>query len=299
MAMLNRTSAFSASDYGLYALVVLAWSTSWIAMRYQVGVVAPEISVFWRFLLAAVAMFVLAGIRRAPLRYGFSDHARFAAMGVFMFSTNFILFYHGAQVIPSGLLSVVFSLASIINLLLAAVIFKQPITPRAAFGALMGTVGIALLFAPQILGANFDKVSAWGLLLCVCGTLCFCTGNLFSGGSQRRGVSVISASAWGMLYGTVWAGIVSWFLGRAFIVEWTFSYWFALIYLALMASVVAFYSYLTLLGRIGAGRAGYATVMFPVFALLISTFAENYQWTSMAVAGAALALGGNLLVMRQ
>ncbi|MGL4324982.1 MAG: DMT family transporter [Beijerinckiaceae bacterium] len=289
----------TAADYGLYALVVIAWSTSWIAMHYQVGVVAPEISVFWRFLIAAIAMFVIAVWRGEPLHYARSDHGRFAAMGMLMFSSNFILFYHGAQAIPSGLLSVVFSLASIINLLLAAIVFKQPITGRIALGALLGTAGIGLLFAPQILGADMQSASARGLLLCVAGTLCFCAGNLFSGESQRRGIGVISASAWGMAYGTVWSGILSWLMGRPFIVEWTVPYIFALIYLALMASVVAFYSYLTLLGRIGAGRAGYATVMFPVFALLISTFAENYQWTVMAMAGAVLALAGNVLVMRR
>lgn len=294
---MKRPQSLAASDLGLYALVVLAWSTSWIAMRYQVGIVAPEISVFWRFAIAAVAMFSLALIRKEPLRYGFADHLRFAAMGIFLFSSNFILFYHGAQYIPSGLLSVVFSLASIINLLLAAVLFRQSITPRVALGAMMGTIGIGLLFAPQILGVTFDHASAVGLAFCVCGTLCFCMGNLFSGDSQKRGVSVISASAWGMSYGTIWAGLVSAVLGRAFIVEWTFTYWFALIYLALIASVVAFYSYLTLLGRIGAGRVGYATVVFPVFALMISTVVENYQWTFTAAAGAVLALAGNVLVM--
>lgn len=294
---MNRTSFLSASDLGLYGLVIVAWSTSWIAMRYQVGVVAPEISVFWRFAIAAVAMFALALIRKEPLRYGMADHFRFAAMGIFLFSSNFILFYHGAQYIPSGLLSVVFSLASIINLLLAALLFGQKITPRIALGATMGTAGIVLLFAPQIIGVTFDHASAVGLAFCICGTLCFCMGNLFSGDSQKRGISVISASAWGMAYGTVWAGLVSSALGRAFIVEWTFTYWFALIYLALIASVVAFYSYLTLLGRIGAGRVGYATVIFPVFALMISTVFEHYQWNFTAAAGAVLALAGNVLVM--
>jgi hypothetical protein len=55
---------------------------------------------------------------------------------------------------------------------------------------------------------------------------------------------------------------------------------------------------LTLLGRIGPARAGYATVMFPVFALLISTVLEGYQWTVYAVAGLVLVTMGNILVIR-
>ena len=62
--------------------------------------------------------------------------------------------------------------------------------------------------------------------------------------------------------------------------------------------VVAFAAYLSLLGRIGAARAGYATVIFPVFALLISTVMEGYVWTAWAVAGLALVAAGNVFVIR-
>ena len=57
---------------------------------------------------------------------------------------------------------------------------------------------------------------------------------------------------------------------------------------ALVSSVAAFWAYLTLLGRIGAARAGYLTVMFPVFALAISTVVEGYVWTGPAIVGLAV-----------
>ena len=62
--------------------------------------------------------------------------------------------------------------------------------------------------------------------------------------------------------------------------------------------MLAFGVYFTLLGRIGAARAGYTTVMYPVVALIVSTFAENYHWTLLAVLGLAAVLAGNLLVLR-
>jgi drug/metabolite transporter (DMT)-like permease len=60
---------------------------------------------------------------------------------------------------------------------------------------------------------------------------------------------------------------------------------------------MAFGAYLTLLGRIGADRAAYATVLFPLVALAISTVVEDYAWTPIALAGVALVLTGNLLVL--
>jgi drug/metabolite transporter (DMT)-like permease len=285
-------------DLTLYGLVLFAWGTSWIGMRMQVGVVPPETSVFWRYVIAASAMMGIAALRRERLTYAFADHLRFAAMGVFMFSTNFMLFYHGALVIPSGLLAVVFSAASIINLGLGLVLFGQRLTTRLAAGALLGFGGILLLFAPQIMGATFDHAALVGLIMCIVATFSFCTGNQISASSQKRGVAVIPATAWGMAYGAIWAALVTLVLGNSFAIDWSLPYLGSLLFLALSASVLAFYAYLTLLGRIGAGRASYATVMFPVIALAISTMFEGYVWTWPAILGATLALAGNWLVLR-
>ena len=71
-----------------------------------------------------------------------------------------------------------------------------------------------------------------------------------------------------------------------------------LLYLVIFGSIIAFWAYLTLIGRIGAGRAGYANLIFPLVALLISTVLEGYTWTATAVTGLGLVLVGNWLVMR-
>ena len=66
----------------------------------------------------------------------------------------------------------------------------------------------------------------------------------------------------------------------------------------MFGSVLGFGAYLTLLSRIGADRAAYATVLFPVVALAISTVFEGYVWTPTAVLGVGLVLLGNVAVMR-
>ena len=62
--------------------------------------------------------------------------------------------------------------------------------------------------------------------------------------------------------------------------------------------MLAFVSYLSLIGRIGPGRAAYATVIFPVFALLISANFEGFEWTWLALAGLALVMAGNMIMIR-
>jgi drug/metabolite transporter (DMT)-like permease len=243
-------------------------------------------------------MFVIVKLSGGPLRFSLKLHVKFALLGVLLFSTNFIFFYYASTFLVSGLLAVVFSLASIVNLGIAAVRGDMA-GPRRWFGAALGVSGIVLLYWPSL---NSDDASATtqgalGLFLCVCGTLCFCLGNQVSQSLKPSDAPIMSASAWGMLYGSVWSAILAAIMGLPFVFSSDPIYIGSLIFLTLVSTLLAFWAYLNLIQRIGAGRASYATVMFPVFALLLSTVLEGYVWTLFAVTGVALALLGNLFVL--
>ena len=183
-------------------------------------------------------------------------------------------------------------------LTLGLVLFGQKPNLVALGAGLLGFAGIGLMFWPKLAGAEFNGQAALGLAYCVGGTLSFCLGNMLSADTQRRGIGVTPATAWGMVYGMAFLGLFSALAGREFVIDWSVSYLGGLVYLAVVASVIAFASYLTLLGRIGSARAGYATVMFPVVALSLSTIFEGYQWTPLAAAGLVCVLGGNLMMLR-
>jgi drug/metabolite transporter (DMT)-like permease len=294
-----ETARFGAWDAVLYGVTVFGWSTSWIAMKAQVAHVPPEASLLWRFIISAAIMWGWVAVARLPARFPLRMHLLFAAMGVFIFSMNFDLFYHGARDLPSGLLSVVFSLASVINLLMGRVIFGHRIAGRVLVGGLLGFAGVGAMFWPRIAGAGFGIEAAGGLALCIAGTTFFCTGNMLSSVVQRRGAPVIAATAWGMTWGVVALAVVIAIGGIPLEFDPAPGYVASLLWLAIVSSVAAFWAYLTLLGRIGPARAGYSTVMFPVFALAISTVFEGYVWTMPAFVGLVMVLAGNLFVLRR
>jgi drug/metabolite transporter (DMT)-like permease len=293
-----RDHAFEPRDYALYVLTVIAWSLSWFAIRLQVGTVPNEVNLVWRFGIATMLMFVWVIASGRRIRFPFRDHMRFVALGILMFSTNFLLFYYGAGYLVSGLLSVVFSLASVVNILLAAVVLREKPSPRVLAGGLTGFCGIALMFAPEIALHGLSGGTMIGLTLCVGGTLSFCLGNQISAAGLRQGLPLIPMTAWGMVYGTLFSALLAVLLGKPFIFEPTLAYAGSLLFLAVVSTVVAFSAYLTLLSRIGPARAGYATVMFPIFALLVSTVLEGYRWNAYAFAGLVLVAIGNVLVIR-
>ena len=245
-------------------------------------------------------MLAFAAARGERLAYPLADHARFLALGLALFCTNFVLFYYGGLYLASGLLAaVIFSLASVINILLGAAVLGTPIDKRVAAGATLGFLGIAAMFYPQLAGTTINTGALIGLAFSVAGTLSFCTGNMISAQMQKRGIAtVFAASGYGMVYGAIAMALFAFARGHSFAIDWSPPYLLSLAYLALIGSVMAFACYLTLLGRIGADRAAYSTVMFPVVALVVSTFVENYRWTLPAVIGLVAVLAGNLLVLR-
>ena len=285
----------SPRDYILYALVIFGWSTSWLPLKGQIGIVAPEVSVLWRFMIAAALCFLLARFRGLALRFPFHLHLQFSALGILIFSTNFTLFYYASPHLASGLMAVVFSTASMMNILMVAALTRTAPHPRQLFASALGFGGVILIFLPEL---RLSLASLPALLLCVAGTLCFCAGNQVSAVLQKQKIPVMSANSWGMVYGCVVLTVYALILDNPFILDGRLSYLSGLVWLAVFSSVLAFACYLTLVGRIGAGKAGYVTIIFPVFALLISTAFEQYQWGAFPLIGICLVIAGNLLVLR-
>jgi drug/metabolite transporter (DMT)-like permease len=287
------------TDYMLYAGVVFSWSFSWYALILQLGVVAPEVSLIWRYLLASTMMFIWVVLSKRPIKFPIKTHGIFIILGLCMFSANFYCFYQAGSYLVSGFLSVMFSLASIVNLGLGVLFFRQFPSMRMVFGAMLGVVGVALMFSSQILETGIHGDAVKGLVWCVAGVLFFCTGNQVATKLQGQNVPMRSMTAWGMVYGTLISLCFTLsYSGAEIKLEWSSRYIVSLLYLAAISSVMAFACYLELLSRIGAGRAAYATVLFPIAALIVSTIMEDYHWQFNAILGVMLALLGNYFVIR-
>ena len=283
----------------LYAVTVLIWGSTWLAIEYQLGVVAPEVSVVYRYILAAAVLFIWCKIRGLPLSFKAKDHLWFMTLGLFLFCLNYILAYRAQVHITSAMAAIAFSMMLWMNIVLSRVIFGTRAGARVLLGALLGIVGILILFAPQIETVSFEDGVFFGSMLALLGALMASCGNMVSQAAQKRKLPVVQGNAWSMFYGAILTGTIAVAGGHEFNFDATFTYITSLLYLALFGSVVAFGAYLTLLGRIGAHKAGYATVMFPVVALMLSMAFEGLRLDLAIVTGTSLVLLGNLLVLRK
>jgi len=283
----------------LYVVTVLIWGSTWLAIEYQLGVVEPEVSIVYRYALASVILFFWCKIKGLSLIFKVKDHLWFAALGLLLFCLNYILTYRAQVHITSALAAIAFSMMLWINIVLSRLIFGTRIGGRVLVGALLGIVGIVTLFAPRVQSVSLDDGVFFGFLLALTGAVSASIGNMVSQAAQKRALPVLQGNAWGMFYGAAITGLVAVVSGHEFNFDATFTYIASLAYLAIFGSVVAFGAYLTLLGRIGAHKAGYATVMFPVVALVLSMAFEGLQLDVPIIAGTSLVLLGNLLVLKK
>ena len=181
--------------------------------------------------IAAPFMLLIAAIRGEQLRFPLRDHLWLALLGLTLFCTNFALFYYAAQWITSGLLSVVFALASIINIVLGALLLGTPIDRRTVIGAVLGVGGLAAMFYPQLAGTDLNSQMLIGIALSVAGTFSFCFGNMISAQLQRRRLPIFATTGIGMIYGACFLAMFAAFRGHAFIIEPTARYVISLLYL--------------------------------------------------------------------
>ena len=284
-------------NFVFYLGTILIWGSTWLAIKFQLGAVAPAWSVTYRFALAAVILLLWCLCSGRSLRFNCRQHLFIALQGICLFALNYFLFYLAELYMTSALAAVIFSTIVILNLLNGRIFLGTAIEYRVLLGSLSGLAGLALLFWPDLVAVHFSGPLLSGIAFCFGATYLASLGNILSAHNQKKALPVIETNALGMTYGALCMAIISWFSGAPATFDLSPAYLISLTYLALFGSVIAFGCYLSLIGRIGAGKAAYATLLFPIVALILSTFCESYHWNLSAVIGIAFILCGNYLAL--
>lgn len=282
----------------LYSVTVLVWGSTWLAIEFQLGIVSPEVSVFYRYIAASALLFAWCLGRGLNLMFDRRAHSRFVLLGLMLFCLNYIVTYYAQQFISSALTAIAFSTMVWMNIVNCRIIFGIRAGGRVITAAILGIAGIAILFMPQIGTPSLSDATLYGACLAIAGAMIASLGNMVSQAAQKDDLPIIQSNAWGMLYGALLTGMIAFGQGREFNFDWSVPYVSSLLYLTVFGSIIAFGAYLKLLGRIGAHRAGYAMVMFPVVALALSFLFEGLRISGNIVVGVTLVLLGNLFVVQ-
>jgi len=300
-------------SWHLFAICVLGWGLSWHVITYQLGHTTPEVGVTWRFALAAALVLAVCALRGERLRFGWRDHALLALQGVLMFGVSYICVYHAERHLPSGLVAVGYSASPLIAGLGAQALYGLRVTPRFILGGVMGLIGVALMFWPEFVKAAAGAASpahgagalgaaasvGVGAAFTVASVLLSAGGNLAAMRNRSHGLPFWPSLGYAMGYGALSTGLIALAMDQSFAPPLLASWWIALVYLAVAASVVSFACFLTLQERLGPGPSGAIGVMTPLLALTVSLVFEAYQPGLLTGIGVALAVAGNVLMLQR
>jgi len=283
----------------LYFVVLLAWGSSWFAISFQLGDVAPQVSIVWRFLLASIILFIWCYFRGLKLSFPWRDHLSWILLGFFLFCVNYICAYFGTFYLASGLVCLIFSTLTLFTVFNGFVFFKKPIRLPILIGAVVGIAGLSVIFSNEISSTDWSVESGVvkGFLWMLLATFFASIGMLLSGQFQARKMPLVQSNAFSMLYGSLILVFYIAVSDVSFSFNTSYSYVISLVYLALIASVIGFGVYLKLVGNIGADKASYVNIFTPTIALLLSTLFENYEWSWVGLIGVLLIIIGNIIVL--
>jgi len=276
-----------------FVIFTAIWGSTWIVIRGQLGIVPPEWSVTYRFVIAATTMAAIAILKGEGLRLPRSGIAAAAVLGLTQFCINFNAVYLAERHITSGVVATVFALLLIPSSLLAWAFLGHKPTQRFFWSSTVAVAGIALLFLHELNEhpANAGQVAA-GIGLTLAGMVGASSANVLQARPEVRRFPLFTMLAWSMAMGALIDGAIALALAGPPLIDSRPIYWAGLLYLALAASVLTFSLYYPVVRIIGPAKAAYSSVLVPIIAMGFSTAFEGYRWTPTTVAGALLALGG-------
>ncbi|MGS2722975.1 DMT family transporter [Porticoccus sp. GXU_MW_L64] len=283
----------------LYIAVVLIWGSTFLGITFQLGVVDPLISLVYRFALAVLLLLAWCRYKNLNLRIERHHHPYLFYQGSCLFAINYWFVYLAEEHITSGIVAVMFTTIIFLNIVNGRLLLKRPFEPRVLLGAVIGFVGVGLIYYPEIEQSQWDRSAFVGLLFGLGAPVVASLGNMAAARNGQQGLPVVQTNTWSMAYGTLLMLLVALIMDKPFTMEWTLPYLTSMGFLVVFGTVIAFGCYLLLIQRIGPERAAYSALLIPLVALGLSTLFENYQWTATAFAGVVMILGGNYFALKK
>jgi drug/metabolite transporter (DMT)-like permease len=279
--------------------IYIIWGTTYLAIRVVVdpdqGVALPPFAmVAIRFAFAGLAMLVLVAIvardaLRSLTRAQIRDQA---IVGLALNVGGLGVTSFGEQTIPSGITALLIALLPIWVAVIGRVVYKDHIAPLSILGIAVGIIGVVILISPDAGDAGLDPL---GLACILFSPLSWGGGSIWS---QRRAATPADsrvAVAIQMLAGSVGGAIVATLLG-----EWGSVQFgalggdviFALAYLIVVGSLIAYNIYTWLLRVAPFGLVSTYAYVNPVVAVLAGSFILSEPISAQLIAGGAVVVVG-------
>ena len=275
----------------------IIWGLTWIAIKYQIHAVDPNVAVFYRFALASLILFSISLLKKSPLRFNKKLHTLFLGQGLFMFCINYLLTYWASQMAPSALVALAFTTLIYFNMFGAYLFFKTPFNKKVVIGAILSLIGMGFITLNELNTQSLHPGYILGFLISVVATMSASAGNLISSQNRRFNIPILSNNSWSMLYGAALSLLFCLVQNRNFNIQWSSEFIWSFIFLTLFGTVISFGAYLKLIDLVGPTKAAFTSVISPLIAVTLSHFFENLPLNSYLILAIVFCIFGNIVAL--
>ena len=164
----------------LFIATLLCWGPTWYVIKFQLGIVDPMVSVFYRFFLAALILLLVCVIKKLPLKFSLKEHCYIAILGILLFNINYVIFYLSTQYLISGFVALCFSSILFMNVINNLIFHQKRPKIMTILGGIIGTFGLIIIFLDEIVSFQLSNKTSYGIFLGIVATYFASLGNLVS-----------------------------------------------------------------------------------------------------------------------
>lgn len=275
------------------------WGSTWLFIKLGLADLPPITFAGIRFVIACTILFGLIRIHRISLPRARNDWVLLAVSGILAFGFNYGLVFWGEQYITSGLAALLQATLPAFGLVFAH--FHLPaerLSWTKIFGVVLGVFGVGVVFSNQ-LTVSGTRALAGCVALILSAMFAAYSNVLVKAYGKHLNPAVLSAGQ--MLFGLLLLLAVGIPLeGNPFRIHWTPIAVVAMLYLAIVGSVIAFLLYYWLVQNMDVTKSMMIALVTPVVAVILGMIVldEEFGWRTLA-GGAMIMLGIGFIVVRK
>ncbi len=284
-----------ALSYGLMAVLCLLWGSTWLVIKWGLRDVPPFAGASARFVVAFLVMAALTAWLRRREGGDRPPWGVVLAQGLCQFVLNYALVYRSETILPSGLVSVLWSVFPLMMAFAGHFVTRaELLRPRQWLGFAVAFGGIVSLFLTDVAAISREAVSMGLLLLLAPLSVAYSTTLIKA---RAQGSSSLLLNRDSILIGALGLALLSLLFERPSSVVWSGTAVFSVLYLAIPGTVMTFGVYLWLLRYVPAYRLSLTAYITPVVALLLGSAVGQEPLRASTLAGTALVLSGVALTL--
>lgn len=275
------------------------WGSTWLFIKLGLNDLPPVTFAGIRFVIGCIVLFAIIRFRGLTLPHDRDDWVLLAITGVLSFTLNYGLVFWGEQHITSGLAALLQATLPAFGLVIAHFYLPgERMTWPKITGVSLGVLGVAVVFSNQLAIAG-GKALAGSVALVLSAFFAAYSNVLVKARGQKLNPAILAAGQ--MFFGMIPLVIIGlWFEGSPLRFHWTMRAGIAMLYLALVGSVLAFLLYYWLVHNMEVTKSMLIALVTPVVAVVLGmvVLREEMNWRTLA-GGAMIIAGIGCIVARR